>query len=119
MTADMFKSETAAWIHSRTNDYNLARSQVLRFNDVYDMLREGITHFWFRKGDGSMRSAYGTLDMTIVERHGGVPQGKESEDRPINGTVSYFDLEKDAWRCFKADAVQEVDFSYGSSSQES
>ena len=119
MTADMFKSRIASWIHSRTNDYDLARSQVLRFNDVYDMLREGITHFWFRKGDGSLRSAYGTLDMAIVERHGGVPQGKESEDRPINGTVSYFDLEKDAWRCFKADAVQEVDFSYGSSSQES
>ena len=75
MTADMFKSRIASWIHSRTNDYDLARSQVLRFNDVYDMLREGITHFWFRKGDGSLRSAYGTLDMAIVERHGGVPQG--------------------------------------------
>ena len=95
MTAEKFKSEVASWIHTQTNDYDIARNQVLRFNDVYDMLREGITHFWFRKGDGSLRSAYGTLDMTIVERHGGV------------------DLEKDAWRCFKANAVQEVDFSYG------
>jgi len=42
---------------------------------------------------------------------------KESEDRPINGTVSYFDLEKDTWRSIKVDAVQEevVDFSYGAS----
>ena len=112
MTAESFKSKIAGWIHSQTADYDRARDQVLRFNDVYDMLREGITHFWFRKGDGSLRSAYGTLDMTIVERHGGVPKEKESEDRPINGTVSYFDLEKDAWRCFKADAVQEIDFDY-------
>ena len=113
MTAETFKSGIASWIHSRTSDCDLARSQVLRFNGVYDMLREGITHFWFRKGDGSLRSAYGTLDMTIIGRHGGVPRGAENEDRPINGTVPYFDLEKDSWRCFKADAVQEVDLGYG------
>lgn len=112
-TRERIKSEIASWIHSRTSNKDLARKQILRFNDVYDMLGKGITHFWFRKSDGSLRSAYGTLDMTIVERHGGVPQRENSEDRPVNGTVSYFDLEKDAWRCFKADAVQEVDFNYG------
>ena len=24
-----------------------------------------------------------------------------------------FDLEKDEWRCFKADSIQEIDFEYG------
>ena len=72
-----------------------------------------MTHFWFRKGDGSLRSAYGTLNMTIVERHHGVPEGEARRDKAFTGAVSYFDLEKDAWRSFKADSIQEVDFNYG------
>ena len=51
--------------------------------------------------------------MDIIARHGGIPDGKEREDRPFNGSVSYFDLEKDEWRCFKADSIQEIDFEYG------
>ena len=110
---DEFKSEVSAWIRSRTSDGNLAMSQIYRFNDLFDRLKEGIAHFWFRKGDGSLRSAYGTLNMIIVERHHGVPEGEARRDKAFTGAVSYFDLEKDAWRSFKADAIQEVDFLYG------
>lgn len=113
MNVDDFKSEVSNWIRSRTTDRNLAMNQIFRFNDLYDLLREGVTHFWFRKSDGSLRSAYGTLDMEIIERHGGVPEGDERKERHFSGAVSYYDLEKDAWRSFKADSVQEVDFSYG------
>ena len=113
MSAEDFKTKVSFWIRSRTADGNLAMRQILRFNDVYDLLREGVTHFWFRKSDGSLRSAYGTLNMTHIERHNGVPEGEERSSRPFSGAVSYFDLEKDAWRSFKSDSVQEVDFSYG------
>ena len=113
MSTEDFKTEVSFWIRSRTGDGNLAMSQIFRFNDLYDLLHEGVTHFWFRKSDGSLRSAYGTLNMTLIERHNGVPAGEERSSRPFSGAVSYFDLEKDAWRSFKADSVQEVDFSYG------
>lgn len=113
MSTDEFKSQVTGWIRSRTADGDLAIKQISRFNDVYDLLHEGVAHFWFRKTDGSLRSAYGTLDMDIIGRHNGVPEGEERNGRPFNGTVSYFDLEKDAWRCFRADSVQEVDFEYG------
>ena len=113
MNVDEFKSEVSNWIRSRTTDADLAMSQIFRFNDLFDLLHEGVTHFWFRKSDGSLRSAYGTLDMEIIERHGGVPEEDERKERPFSGVVSYYDLEKDAWRSFKADSVQEVDFSYG------
>jgi len=113
MNVDDFKSEVSNWIRSRTTDRNLAMNQIFRFNDLFDLLHEGVTHFWFRKSDGSLRSAYGTLDMEIIERHGGVPEGDERKERPFSGAVSYYDLEMDAWRSFKADSVQEVGFSYG------
>ena len=113
MSMDEMKSQVAGWIRSRTMDGSLAVDQIRRFNDVYGLLHKGVAHFWFRKTDGSLRSAYGTLDMDIIGRHNGVPEGEERNGRAFNGTVSYFDLEKDAWRCFKADSVQEVDHEYG------
>ena len=103
----------AAWIRSRTLDGNLSGGQISRFNDLYGLLKEGVTHFWFRRSDGSLRSAYGTLDVTIIERHNGIPEGESRGERPFSGAVSYFDLEKDAWRSFKADSIQEIDFEYG------
>ena len=113
MNQEEYKSAVSAWISAGTDDRNLAMNRVFRFNDLYDLLREGVTHFWFRKTDGSLRSAYGTLNMAIIERHNGVPEGDERSSRAFSGAVSYFDLEKDAWRAFKADSIQEVDFEYG------
>lgn len=110
--AESFKAEVAEWILSQAADSRLAANHVHRFEDLYDALKEGIVHFWFRKRDGSLRSAYGTLDMEIVARHGGVPEGKERETAFL-GAVSYYDLEKDAWRAFRADSIQEIDFGYG------
>ena len=110
---DELLRDVSGWIRGRTLDPSLAETQISRFSALYELLKEGITHFWFRKTDGSLRSAYGTLDMTIVERHGGMPQGDERHERAFGGTVSYYDLEKDAWRCFKADSIQEIDFGYG------
>ena len=96
MSNGEFLLTVAAWIRSRTLDGNLSGGQISR-----------------RKSDGSLRSAYGTLDVTIIERHNGIPEGESRGERPFSGAVSYFDLEKDAWRSFKADSIQEIDFEYG------
>ena len=109
-----FKSLIAGWIVSRLGTDAHAEGAVRRFSDLYDMLHEGIAHFWFLKNDGTLRSAYGTLVLDIVRRHGGIDD-KESErcSHPEKtGVVTYFDLEKDAWRCFKADSIQEIDLEY-------
>ena len=113
MERRQFKKTVSDWIRSQYASSDESLRRTFRFNDVYELLVDGIAHFWYRKSDGSLRSAYGTLDMSIVERHGGVPEGESRSGRPFNGTVSYFDLEKDAWRCFKADSIQEIDFEYG------
>ena len=113
MNNENFLLDATRWIRSRTADRELAMSQTCRFENLYGLLKEGIAHFWFRKTDGSLRSAYGTLERSIIERHGGLPEGEERTARPFGGAVSYYDLEKDAWRSFRADSVQEVDFTYG------
>lgn len=112
---DEYKKTVADWISMQCGSQNEAYPRIFRFNDLYDLLREGIGHFWFIKRDGTLRSAYGTLVMDIIARHGGVPEGEQREERAFSGNVSYFDLEKDAWRCFKADSIQEIDFHYGES----
>ena len=108
-----FKKTVSDWIRSQYASADESLRRTFRFNDAYDLLVGGIAHFWFRKSDGSLRSAYGTLVMDIIEKHNGKLEGEKRKDRPFNGTVSYFDLERDGWRCFKADSIQEIDFEYG------
>ncbi len=113
MEGNDFIRSVSEWIEGQYMSHDEKERRMARFKDIYALLTEGIVHFWFRKRDGSLRSAYGTLVMDVIARHGGIPQGERQEDRPTNGSVSYFDLEKDAWRCFKADSVQEIDYEYG------
>lgn len=61
-------------------------------------LKTKVVHFAYYKIDGEYRGAWGTLkDSLIVSRAYGY-------SRRINNTRnSYFDLEKNEWRCFKSE----------------
>lgn len=57
-------------------------------------LREGVVHFAFKKLDGTLRTAFGTTQLTIIpiDKH---PTGaRESSPR----VVVFFDTEKREWR---------------------
>jgi hypothetical protein len=55
-----------------------------------------VVRFYFRKIDGSLREAWGTLRSDIV------PAISGENSRRKNETVqAYFDTEKNEWRCFK------------------
>lgn len=57
-----------------------------------------VVSFEYKKKDGSIRSAFGTKKSDLVQTHiKGTKKRKSSAD-----TVKYFDLEKTAWRSFKA-----------------
>jgi hypothetical protein len=56
-------------------------------------LREGAVTFSFRKTDGSLRRALGTLDLTRIPSSGH-PKGGDAP----KGVTTFFDLEKSAWR---------------------
>ena len=56
---------------------------------------KGIVKFYFQKVDGSLREAYGTLKEQLL------PATKGSNRKQNVSVQTYFDTEKQEWRCFK------------------
>lgn len=55
-----------------------------------------VVRFYFRKVDGTLREAWGTLRPDIA------PPMVGNDTRKKNDTVqTYFDTEKNEWRCYK------------------
>ena len=68
-------------------------------------MAKGVVRFYFRKIDGTIREAYGTLRADLI------PQTEASSDsRKKNDTVQcYYDTEKQSFRCFKLANLVTVD----------
>lgn len=73
-----------------------------------EKLQQGETHFVFKKKDGSKRNAVGTLDLAIIPYQD--TQFKSEEQREERqDQVTYYDLEKMAWRCCKTENILEIE----------
>lgn len=64
--------------------------------ELKEMLCKGQVKFQYKKNDGSVRTAVGTLKSSMITRK---PYGGQNKVKDA-GYTSYFDVEKDAWRCF-------------------
>lgn len=62
-------------------------------------MRERVVAFYYRKADGSVRKAFGTLKNVPA----GATLGGKKFTKPSYKTMSYFDTEKNAFRCFKVE----------------
>ena len=71
-------------------------------------LREGVHVVEFTKKNGEQRKMLATLDSEVFLQYN-TGFNKRDEDTnprtPSDDNVVVFDLEKEAWRCFKADSV--------------
>jgi hypothetical protein len=65
-------------------------------SELHEMLCKGKVKFQFTKKDGSVRTAVGTLKSSMITNK---PSGGQNKVKDA-GYTSYFDVEKDAWRCF-------------------
>jgi hypothetical protein len=65
-------------------------------SELHEMLCKGKVKFQFTKKDGSVRTAVGTLKSSMITNK---PSGGQNKVKDA-GYTSYFDIEKDAWRCF-------------------
>lgn len=62
---------------------------------------EGAMCFQFRKKDGTIRNAVGTLFRDLMKQPDGTLWEPKGESKPEPATIlRYFDCDKGAWRCF-------------------
>ena len=62
-------------------------------------MREGVVKFYYTKADGSIRKATGTLQNVPV----GTTIGGKKMTKPSYRTMTYFDIDKNSFRCFKVE----------------
>lgn len=87
-----------AWQFIKKNGYTLSEALKVAWANIklHTAMKTRIVKFYFQKVDGSIREAYGTLDVTLLPATSTTSGGKE------NPTIqTYWDTEKEAWRCFK------------------
>ncbi len=60
-------------------------------------MRDGAVTFYYIKSDGTIRKAVGTLKNIPA----GATLGGKRQTKPSYKTMSYFDMEKHSFRCFR------------------
>lgn len=86
-----------AWQFVKKNGFTMQEAMKVAWANAKLRLamRQRIVKFYYRKVDGSMREAYGTLKEILI------PAVAENS-RKKNDTVQvYFDTERQEWRSFK------------------
>lgn len=72
--------------------------------DIIERLRYGVTKFRYRKRDGTLRTAYGTLDDDLI------PETRDTDawrrTGPSGGPVPYYDIASRGWRSFYPDTFE-------------
>lgn len=85
-----------AWSFVRKNGYTMSEAMKIAWMNLKlkAALKTKVVEFYFKKGDGSIRQAFGTL---LDSR---VPKTKNTK-KTADNCQAYFDTEKSEWRCFK------------------
>ena len=81
---------------------------LVLLEELKKRMKEDVVHFTFTKKDGTLRQAYGTRANDVLIQRNSVPGGQG----PNRGTFPYFDIERQAWRCFKVESLMEIDRGY-------
>ena len=85
-----------AWQFVKKNGYTMSEAMKVAWTNIKlrVLLGKKVVEFYFKKTDGTLRQAFGTL---MTDR---VPETKGTKRTAENCQV-YFDTEKEEWRCFK------------------
>ena len=62
-------------------------------------MRKGVVRFYYTKADGTIRKAVGTLKNLPS----GATLGGKRVTKPSYKTISYYDIERKGFRCFKVE----------------
>ncbi len=85
-----------AWSFVRKNGYSMSEALKCAWVNIKlrALLHKKVVEFYFKKTDGTLRQAFGTL------MSGRIPETKGTKKTADNCQV-YFDTEKNEYRCFK------------------
>lgn len=85
-----------AWSFVRKNGYSMSEALKCAWANIKlrALLHKKVVEFYFKKTDGTLRQAFGTL---MSDR---IPETKGTKKTADNCQV-YFDTEKNEYRCFK------------------
>ena len=85
-----------AWQMVRRNGYTMSEALKVAWTNIKlrALLHKKVVEFYFKKTDGTLRQAFGTL---MSDR---IPETKGTKKTADNCQV-YFDTEKNEYRCFK------------------
>ena len=72
--------------------------------EIVDRLNTAVQEFKYTKVDGTERVARGTRNPDIVNEHYATPKGTGVEKE---GVITYYDLDKEAWRSFREESFVE------------
>ena len=88
---------TTAWQFIRKNGYSKSEALKVAWMNLKlkAQMKGRIVKFYFQKVDGSIREAFGTLSETIV------PPTQNSGRKQNDTCQTFYDTEKEDWRCFK------------------
>lgn len=81
---------------------------MVLIEELKKRMKDDVVHFTFKKKDGSIRQAYGTRANDVLIQRDSIP-GDNGHSR---GTFPYFDIERQAWRCFKVETLMDIDRGY-------
>ena len=96
--ADLRSIMKMAWQFVKRNGIELSEAlkKAWQVFKLKAKMAKGIVRFYFQKIDGTIREAYGTLRADLM------PEIKGEDNRKKNDTVqTYYDTEKQSFRCFK------------------
>ena len=96
--SDLRTIMSMAWQFVKRNGINLSEAlkKAWQVFKLKAKMAKGIVRFYFRKVDGTIREAYGTLRADLM------PEIKGDDTRRKNDTTqTYYDTEKQSFRCFK------------------
>ena len=86
-----------AWQFVKRNGFTMSEAMRVAWANMKlkAAMKNRIVKFYFKKVDGSVREAYGTLKENLMPATSG-------ENRKKNDTIQvYYDTERQEYRCFK------------------
>lgn len=102
----------ASFLALRGHNVPTINRKMLLLSQLNDGMRNGIVQFQFRKQNGDIRTAYGTLVSRVITSlspssgAAAQPEGDRQED---GEHFFYFDVQQKGWRCFCTDDFRTFD----------